>query len=342
MQILDPTTYPGWDELLLSSPDAGIFHTSAWAKVLKDSYGYRPIYFAEINDSRIEKLIPLMEVNSFLTGKRGVSLPFTDYCKLIFPENESGRDFISPLLEYGKKEKWKFLEIRDGRHIMPGEPVFFYYHGHILDLSKGEKRIYADFRESTKRNIRKAWKEGVKANIENSPEAVNQFYRLHCRTRKQHGLPPQPKWFFKKIHEHIISKAHGFVVLGYCRDKAVAGGMYFQFGEKAIYKFGASDKDYQHLRANNAVMWEAIQWYSRNNFKEFCFGRTEPENEGLLQFKNGWGADERKIYYQKCDVPKWKFMEKKSNENPVLEKIVSRLPLPALKLAGSLLYRHMG
>ena len=171
---------------------------------------------------------------------------------------------------------------------------------------------------------------------------MSQFYRLHCRTRKQHCLPPQPESFFKKIHEHIIAKGHGFVVLGYYQGKAIAGGMYFQFGEKAIYKFGASDKFYQHLRANNAVMWEAIQWYSGNNFKEFCFGRTEPENEGLLQFKNGWGAEQRKIYYQKYDLSNSKFMEKKSNENPVLEKIVSRLPLPALKLAGSILYKHMG
>jgi hypothetical protein len=283
-----------------------------------------------------------MEVNSFLTGKRGVSLPFTDYCEILTSGDESFQNILDPVIDYGKRAKWKYLEIRDGRHLMPGEPVFFYYHGHVLDLTKGEKAIYSDFRESTKRNIKKALKEGVKARIENSPEAVNHFYHLHCKTRKQHGLPPQPGSFFKKIYEHIISKGYGFVVLGYYQDRAVAGAMYFQFGKKAIYKYGASDKDYQHLRANNAVMWEAIQWYSRNHFERFCFGRTEPENEGLLQFKNGWGSEQQKIYYQKYDLSKSKFMEKKSNENPVFEKIFSHLPIPALKLAGSILYKHMG
>jgi hypothetical protein len=46
------------------------------------------------------------------------------------------------------------------------------------------------------------------------------------------------------------------------------------------------------LRANNLVMWEAIRWFSRNQFRSLHFGRTDQVQEGLMQFKRGWGAED--------------------------------------------------
>jgi len=45
---LNPLDRPGWDDLLLSNP------------------------------GRLEALLPVMDVRSPITGKRGVSIPFTD------------------------------------------------------------------------------------------------------------------------------------------------------------------------------------------------------------------------------------------------------------------------
>jgi hypothetical protein len=68
LQIINPITYPGWDDLLLSTPDCSFFHSSAWARVLAESYSYTPKYFTMMDDGRLVALIPVMEVNSFLTG----------------------------------------------------------------------------------------------------------------------------------------------------------------------------------------------------------------------------------------------------------------------------------
>ena len=85
--IIDPLTTVNYDEMLLSTPGASFFHTSAWARVLVESYRYKPVYFAQISNDRISTLVPMMDVRSVLTGKRGVSLPFTDYCEPITPAN---------------------------------------------------------------------------------------------------------------------------------------------------------------------------------------------------------------------------------------------------------------
>ena len=286
-------------------------------------------------------MVPVMEVKSVLTGKRGVSLPFTDYCNPIADGGIQFLDLFHHITEYGKDCGWKSIEFRDGNNALPLTPPSVNYLGHTLDLYRGEG-VFSSFRDSTKRNIKKAIKEGVKVEISNSFESIKEFYRLNCMTRKRHGLPPQPFSFFKKIHDHVLSKNLGLVILASYGQEAIAGAVYFHLGEKAVYKYGASDLGNQELRANNLVMWEAIKWYSQNGYKNLCFGRTEPENQGLIQFKSGWGTTEQQINYYRYDFRKGSFVSDSSRVTGFHNRLFRNLPVPILNKVGALLYRHVG
>src|SRR3989304_5876328 len=72
LKIINPLDYPEWDKLVLSTRDYSFFHSSAWARVLHESYGYKPLYFTLIDDGRLLSLMACMEIKSVLTGKRGV------------------------------------------------------------------------------------------------------------------------------------------------------------------------------------------------------------------------------------------------------------------------------
>lgn len=342
LDIIDPTQYPNWDDLLMSTSGNSIFHSSSWARVLKETYGYEPRYFTIIDQGRILALIPVMEVKSFLTGKRGVSLPFTDYCEPILDNGIKLQDLINSITEYGKKVGWRYVEFRGGNTLSPFTFPSFTYLRHTLNLSEKEDPIFSNFRDSTKRNIKKAMKEGVKVKIDHSRESVEEFYGLNCMTRKQHGLPPQPFGFFEKIHDHIISKDLGMVVLASLNQENIASAIYFHFGREAFYKYGASDNKYQYFRANNLVMWEAIKWYSQNGYKAFCLGRTEPENQGLIQFKSGWGTTINKIKYYRYDLEKGSFVSGSSRVTGFHNRVLRRMPAPLLNKLGALLYKHVG
>src|SRR3954471_16887342 len=80
IEVNDPCVESGWDSLVRSHPGFSFFHGSAWAKVLKDTYGFTPYYFAAVRKDQLLGLLPTMEVRSWLSGIRGVSLPFTDEC----------------------------------------------------------------------------------------------------------------------------------------------------------------------------------------------------------------------------------------------------------------------
>jgi len=282
-----------------------------------------------------------MAVNSPLTGQRGVSLPFTDHCPVIASDGSHFQDLFGKVVEYGKKAEWKTIEIRGGKKYFQDKIPCETYLAHSLDLTQPEKKILSTFRDSTKRNIKKAIKKNVQVEILNSLESVEGFYQLNCMTRKKHGLPPQPFYFFRKLYKHIISTKKGFVVLASYRNKVVAGAVYSHFKDRALFKYGASNQNYQYLRANNLVMWEAIKWYQQNGGKSFNFGRTEPDHKGLLQFKRGWGTKEETIHYYKYDLTKDAFV-KDSSKIKSFNAIFQKLPLPLLKLAGRLFYRHVG
>ncbi|MFO7569375.1 MAG: GNAT family N-acetyltransferase [Smithellaceae bacterium] len=342
VEVLRPSDYPDWNNQLAPEAGCSFFHTAQWADVLTQSYGYRPVYFAIRDTNRIANLLAVMEVKSFLTGNRGVSLPFTDACEPIAESAAHFHALWDQAVTYGKKQRWKYLEVRGGEKYFADNLPFVTHYGHRLDLEKDTQAIYARMRESNKRNINKARKENVEVNISNSADAVKQFCRLNTLTRRKHGLPPQPRGFFKNLYDRVIAKDMGFIAVASRGDKILAANVYLHFGKEVIYKYGASDQAMQHLRANNLVMWKAIKWSCDRGFQSLSFGRTEMEHQGLMQFKSGWAANQYTLSYYRYDLQKNAFVRGSSDIHPVYKKVFEKLPAPVLNIIGHVLYRHKG
>ena len=342
IHILDPTKIENWDATLAALPGASFFCTQAWAKVLQASYGYTPLYFARMDSGAPVAVLPIMEVSSFLTGNRGVSLPFTDYCEPLVPHEQVFYVLFDEAKQEAKRRGWKYIDLRMTNGILRKEKPSLFFHGHTLDLGVGQEELFRQITDANRRNIRKAEKCGVEVGIESSLDALREFYPLNCLTRRRHGLPPQPWQFFENVHREVIAKGKGITALARHEGKTVSANVYFHFGEKAMFKFGASDMRLQHLRAGNLVMWEAIRYYAGKGCKSLCFGRTEPENEGLRRFKLGWGTKETEVTYYRFDLTSGAYVTEHDNVSPGKRDMLSKLPLPALKMIGSLLYRHVG
>lgn len=340
IEVVNPIEQPGWDERVTRADGWTFFHTVAWARVLWETYRYRPLYFTVRDDDALLALVAMMEVKSPFTGCRGVSLPFTDYCGPLISQGTRIEDVNEFIMEYGRKAGWKSIECRGDS--FPGMAVETSFYRHELVLSPDVDRLFAGLKGTTRRNIRKAMREGVTVSIEQSLDAVKEYYRLHCMTRKKHGLPPQPYTFFEKIHEHIISRDFGVVVLASHQGVNVAGDVFFGLKDKALYKYGASDYAYQHLRPSDLVMWEGIKRYAQSGYRTLCFGRTAMDNDGLRRFKGQWGVDEQIINYYKYDLRRDVFVTEAPRVGDSHHRFFHALPIPVLKVCGALLYRHMG
>jgi len=340
-QVINPSEIPDWDSLLLRSGDQSFFHSSVWARVLEEAYGYKPVYFASFEDCRLTFLMPFMEVASFLTGRRGVSLPFADRCAPFFLRREHLLEAIAYAIDFGIKAKWGYLEWRDDLFCEESVSPSITYYTHDLDLKLTEPELFSLLKGSNRRNIGKAMKQGVSIEIGQSREALDSFYRLKCMTIKRHGLPPQPLSFFKRVFDYIISKGNGIVVSAHHSNETVAAAIFFHFGKTAVYKYAASDINFQNLRPNNLILWEAIKWYKTEGFEILNLGRTDTENHGLLRFKRSWGGTESLLKYYRYNIKKKVYLRQHLRSNFQMQ-VFARTPILLLRMIGRLLYRHVG
>jgi hypothetical protein len=342
VKILDPLCDSNWDRLAISHPDSNFFHSTAWAKVLCKTYGHKPIYFHFSRSGKLVALVPIMEVRSPFTGGRGVCLPFSDFCgPLVFDKSESA-PVIKEISELARHRKWRYFEVRGGREMLPANPTpAVQFYGHRLPLSDSSEELLARFGSAARRAIRKAEKSGVDVEVTRTRTAILEFYRLHVRTRRRHGLPPQPLSFFLNIYEEIIKAGQGFVVLARSGSRFSAAAVFFQYGTNAVYKFGASDQVFQEFRGNNLVMWEAIKFLMQNGSRTLHFGRTSLDNEGLRRFKAGWGALEEAIEYFRFDTEAEAWKSAVDSGSGFHHKVFRRLPLAFNRLAGAVIYPHL-
>jgi hypothetical protein len=286
-------------------------------------------------------MLPIVEVQSWVTGKRGVALPFADFCPPMASDAAAFEMVLAEAVKHAQERRWRYLEIRGGSKLMGKAPASVAFRAHILDLSAGTDHLFARLEGRMRTAIRKAEKEGVRVEVSNAAEAIETYYAMHCETRKKHGVPPQPWSFFQNLYSHIISKESGIVAVARHQGAPIAAAVFVHSGRQAVYKFSASNAAFLRLCGNNLVLWEAIKWYANHGFSSMHFGRTSLGNDGLRKYKTGWGTEETTLEYFRYSLPKQTYVVDQDRSEGGHNRALGLLPSPLFRLAGRMLYRHL-
>ncbi len=329
-----------WEGLVRRTSNYSFFHCPAWSRVLQETYGFQSLFLSCSKKSEFAA-IPLMTIRFPLFGEKSVCLPFSDFCGPVYTMKDMLGSLIPALLKIAGDRQWRRVELRGDYDIPPLTPSKRYVE-HVISLHRGNEEVLRSMRPSTKRNILHAQKEDLRIEFCNSWEAVNSFFLLHCITRKRLGVPSQPLQFFRNIYKYLIAPGNGIVIRARFRGNLIAASVFLHFGTKAIFKYGASLPDRERVRPNNLIMWEAIKWYAERGFDSLSLGRTDPKDEGLIQFKNGWGGECRDVLYYSWPPQPNAMLESNGISQRILKSMVGQLPIPVLRLAGELTYRFMG
>lgn len=344
-----------WNDLVRQFPHAGFFHGSGWMEVLQAAYAFRPVGLAFWWGDDLVGLVPMTEVLSRWTGRRGVSLPFADVCPPLIPAQGDVTLLLPALMGFARDQGWDYFEIRgsvrgavavqSGAGQCPESGLKNYvpsvrFHGHRIELPRDPAELWARLKGPVRTGIRKAQSAGVVIESSTSIETLRQFYTLYRQTRQRHGLPPQPWAFFEAIHDRILAKGQGRVLLARGGDQCLAGAVFFEHGRSALFKYGAFDARHQRLRANNQVFWSALTHYVEAGFETVDLGRTSLDNIGLRRFKGGWASAEYALEYTKYELPGNRFVTDKDRAVGWHNWLFRLAPRWASGLAGKLLYKH--
>jgi hypothetical protein len=341
VQVLDPLRSAGWDSLLADHPGASFFHTTAWAHVLNRTYGHVPVCFCQFTKDRLAGLLPVMEVTSPFTGRRGVSLPFSDFCPPLKDPNRNPGELYELAMDWGRQSRWRFLECRGNDKSWSGASPSLAFYGHVLDLECGPEALFKNLHPTMRRGIRKAEETQLRVEFSGDPESVREYYSLHCQTRRRQGVPPQPARFFRNIAACVLGRGHGFVATARLQDRPVASAIFFHHGQQALYKFGGSDYAFQEMRPNNLLFWDTMKRLATQGFASLHLGRTSLANEGLRRFKLSLGAREEPITYSKYDFRTGSFVTDVDRAEGWSNRVFRFLPPPLLRLIGACVYPHL-
>jgi CelD/BcsL family acetyltransferase involved in cellulose biosynthesis len=343
VHILDPLVDDRWDDLVVRHPGAAAFHQRGWLKALARTYGYEPLVLTSATaGERLKDGIVLCRVSSWLTGVRLVSLPFADHCEPLLSEHES-LEFENWFRTECDRQHWKYVELRPlsllwngGHGLQPSRSYCF----HELDIRADLEEIFRGLhKDSIQRKIRRAEKEGLSYEAGRSQQLLDEFYRLVLITRKRHRLLPQPKAWFRNLVECMGDKIQ--VRVARKDGTPISAMLTLRHRSSVIYKYGCSDERFHNLGGMPFLFWRLIEESKASGAEKIDFGRSDLENEGLITFKDKFGATRKLLTYyrypytEKAEMPMSRGAE-------TARRFLSLLPDAVCSQAGRLLYRHMG
>lgn len=338
---IDPLADARWDGLTTRHPRASIFHTAPWLRALRATYGYRPFALTtSAPGSALQNALVLCEIDSWVTGRRLVSLPFSDHCEPLVERDEQLEPLVGAVRADVDNGRWKYVEIRanaarGARHLSPASTYVI----HRLALDGTPEQISRRFhKDCVQRKIRRATREGLRCEAGRSERLLTHFYELMLMTRVRHGLPPQPLDWFRQL---IASMQDALAIrVAFKETRAVAAILTLKHNRTLVYKYGCSDKRFSHLGGTHLLFWNAVQEAIAEGLTALDMGRSDLDNQGLIDFKNRWGAESSTLTYLR--YPQVVHAPAASFPASTFRRLMPLLPTRAVVAAGRLLYRHLG
>ncbi len=344
---VEPTEDPRWAELVERHPRASVFHTVGWLEALRRTYGYEPMAFTTSSPTGdLKNALVFCRINSWLTGRRLVSLPFADHCEPLCDSTEDVNFLIRCLQTAMERQKWKYLEVRPinwncgqtgaGIGFLPAATYLL----HKLDLRPDLNEVFRSLdKDSVQRRIQRAQQAGLVEKCGRSDDLLKEFYALFVITRGRHRVPPTPYAWFRNLI-HCLDKALE-IRLAYKDKTPIAAILTLQFRDAVYFKYGCSDARFNKFGATPWLLWRAIVAGKSNGANEFDMGRTQEDHAGLLAFKNHWVPKPKRLVY-------WTFPHASSVDSPggwklnMAKRIFSFMPNSLRTMTGRLIYRHIG
>lgn len=346
---IDPMKDSRWDAFVMTHQHGTIYHHSIWKELIQRTYGYTS-YFLMLEDlqKNILGILPLFHVRSWLTGNRLVSIPFAHACGPLAYSSESVGKLVDYAVRYARDEKSDYLEIRTQGNtaaLSSSDLVkHSYFSSFVLQLNTDPLSLWPKFgKKSIQYSIKKAQKSDISIVSAESFHELEAFYELNLKTRRKHGMPPQPFSFFENLWTLLGMEGMAKVLMAEHKGEYIAGIMWFAFKDTIIYMYNVSEQEYLHLCPNHLLLWEAIQWACRSGYRLFDFGRTSPDNQGLWNFKRRWGTNEVPItHYYWPHIAGPASTEESSIKFQILTSFWRRLPVILTRAFAPYLYKHLG
>jgi len=301
MEIREINSEKRWENFRLANSPQALFQGWLWGEVEKNLGG--KIRRLGVYDN--ESLLGIFQIN-VVEARRGKFLHIR-HGPILGENKETLWDWVFKfLINFAVREKAWFVRISPligqtseinsvyaryrlrpaALHAMDAELAW------VLDVDKTEDKLLAEMRKTTRYEIRRAEKLGVKVIKTLDSKDLNTFLDLYKQTFERHGFVPhlgieQEFGVYKKSNKALL-------LLGIHEGKVIAGAIILFDGKQAVYHHGASV--WSKIPAAYLVQWEAVKEAKKRGIKLYDFWGIAPNDKpnhpwrGITLFKTGFGG----------------------------------------------------
>ena len=338
IKLLEPAQARRWDEYVNHHVDGTFFHLSGWQQVITQAFGHKTYFFYYEDDDRIQGLVPLTHIKSFLFGNSLISNAFCVYGGFIADNEQVFIALRDRAQELARELGVDCLEMRNLKQHHPDWP---------------HKELYVTFRKSLDadheknmnaipRKQRAMVRAGIKAGLSSVEEqTVDRFYQAYSESVRNLGTPVFPKHFFKALKQ-VFGNACEILIIEH-KGQLVAGVMSFYFKDEVAPYYGGGTDRARDLKGNDFMYWEVMRRAVDKGCRIFDYGRSK-QDTGSYRFKKHWGFEPAPLYYE-VDLVKAKQIPEINPLNPKYQLFIAawkRLPLSISQVIGPLLARDLG
>ncbi|WP_270936589.1 FemAB family XrtA/PEP-CTERM system-associated protein [Falsiroseomonas oryzae] len=341
---LDAGSARAWDEFVRATPAATFFHRSAWAEVIRRSFGHPTYYVFAEQDGAITGVLPLARMKTLLFGDLLASTPYCVYGGSAAVTPEAAAALESYAIDLRAKLGAPALEFRRIEAEDPGwtgrSPLYFTFRKPILAFDDDVKGMERNIPRKQRAEVRKGLNRFGLRSVSDSD--TDRLHRLYAESVRNLGSPVFPRRYFRALAEAFPREHDVTTVLQ--GDTPVAAVLNFHFREEVLPYYGGGTRAARGLSANDVMYWEVMRRAHRERgAKSFDFGRSKA-GTGAFDYKKNWGFEPQQLHYCYRLADGARIPENNPN-NPKYKLFIAawkRLPLPVANLLGPPLVRGLG
>lgn len=345
-----------WDAYVDAHPEGTAFHRSGWARTFVRAFGHRPLHLVAETRGTLLGVLPVVEVDSALTGKRLISTPLAGHGGPLADSAAVAEALVERARSLTRARGAGHLQL----HYTPREedPAGTsglrgtrLYYGFRERLPEDPDELMYWIPKKTRRMVRL----GIKAGLGAAPYALeaddpvpeagpaeavlDAAHHLVATTMRNLGTPSYPLSFLRGLLEE--DPGRWFLWCARHEGRIVAAVWTARHGDTLYPHFSGADMALRKDGINNFLYHTLMEYGIRHGHTLFDFGRSKHDS-GPYHFKRHCGFTPRRLpyrYYLANDAR----LPDLSPNNPRFQLAIrawQRLPLSLTKLLGGRLVGH--
>jgi len=339
IEVTSDFTDDEWRVYTESASDAVPAHLIEWRDLIRDTFGYEPIYRMVKRNGVTCGILPAFEVRSLILGRHIISVPFLNSGGICADDEAAFHALLSEAQDIVSERRARHYEMRCLYPPPNGIPAREHKVRIVLNLPDNADDLWSSFRSEIRNRTKHAQTAGL--HVEFNSRRIGEFYSVFAGNMRDIGVPVHPRRFFETVLSAFPERSELAVVVD--ADEVIGGAILFGFRKTIEVPWISCSRAHFKNCPNNILYWEMMRRACEQGYRIFDFGRSSPDT-GPATFKLRWGARTSQLYWQYvlgegADLP-----GETGSSNPrykLASSIWSKLPSRFTNVIGPKIISHL-